>query len=110
MTAYVYVLVRRDLSFPQQAVQAAHAALEAARAGLIPRGADEPLAPHPHLVLCHVPSIDGLLRAADRLRGAGVRFRLFHEPDLGGAPTALATEPLRGEDRAPLRRFPLLKE
>ena len=91
-------------------MQAAHAALEAARAGLIPREADQPLAPHPHLVLCHVASIDGLLRAVGQLSGAGVRFRIFHEPDLGGAPTALATEPLRGEARAPLRRFPLLRE
>jgi hypothetical protein len=105
----VYVLVRRDLSFPQQAVQAAHAAIEACRAGLIPSHRDGHL-PHPHLVLCHVGSIQGLLRAAELLRRAGIRFQLFHEPDLGGAPTALATEPLRGEARAPLRRFPLLKE
>jgi hypothetical protein len=86
-------------------VQAAHAAVEAARAGLIPPGG-----PHPHLVLCHVGSIHGLLRAADRLEHAGVRFQIFHEPDRDGAPTALATAPLRGEARAPCRRFPLLKE
>ncbi len=108
---YVYVLVRRDLTFPQQAVQAAHAAIEGCRAGLIPGNHDGDVThPHPHLVLCHVGSIPGLLRAAESLRAAGIRFQLFHEPDLGGAPTALATEPLRGEARAPLRRFPLLKE
>lgn len=99
------MLVRRDLTLPQQAVQAAHAAIEAARAGLIPRDNA-----HPHLVLCHVASVPALMNAAGRLALAGVRFQLFHEPDWDGVPTALATEPLRGEARAPLRRFPLLKE
>ena len=98
-------------------MQAAHAAIEACRTGLIPPNgsgdgglAPGGEAPHPHLVLCHVNSIPALLRAAESLRAAGIRFQIFHEPDLGGAPTALATEPLRGEARAPLRRFPLLKE
>ena len=90
---------------PQQAVQAAHAAIEAARTGLIPRDGA-----HPHIVLCHVPSIPALMHAAGQLNRAGVRFQLSHEPDWDGVPTALATEPLRGEARAPLRRFPLLKE
>ena len=90
-------------------MQAAHAAIEACRARVIPLS-DSDGVPHPHLVLCHVGSIPALLRAAESLRRGGIRFQLFHEPDLGGAPTALATEPLRGEARAPLRRFPLLKE
>jgi hypothetical protein len=99
------VLVRRDLAPPHQAVQAAHAAIEAARAGLIPRDGD-----HPHVILCHLSSIAALMNAADGLALAGVQFQLFHEPDWDGVPTALATGPLRGEARAPLRRFPLLKE
>jgi hypothetical protein len=86
-------------------VQAVHAAIEAARAGLIP-----PDGQHPHVVVCEVGSIDSLLRAADRLSRSNIRHRLFFDPDLGCAPTALATEPMRGSLRALFRRFPLLKE
>lgn len=50
------------------------------------------------------------MRAVRRLEAAGVKHAIFFEPDLGGAPTAVATEPLRGKARALLRRFPLLKE
>jgi hypothetical protein len=86
-------------------VQAIHAALEAGRAGLIPSEGE-----HPHLVLCHVDSIHALLRASDRLALADIRHQLFREPDLDGAPTALATEPVRGRSRAHFRRFQLFKE
>jgi hypothetical protein len=98
------VLVRRDLPAPQQAVQAIHAALEAGRAGLIASNAE-----HPHVVLCHVESIHALLRASDQLKQAEILHQLFHEPDLDGAPTALATEPVRGKVRAHFRRFQLLR-
>jgi hypothetical protein len=101
----VYVLVRRDLPAAQRAVQAIHAALEAGRAGLIAQGGA-----HPHVVLCHVNSIAALLRASDRLKGAEIRHQVFCEPDLGCAPTALATEPVRGRTRAHFRRFQLYKE
>jgi len=86
-------------------VQAVHAAIEAARAGLIPASGE-----HPHVVVCAVGSTESLLRAADRLSQFNIRHRLFFEPDLGCAPTALATEPVRGSPRALFRRFPLLKE
>jgi hypothetical protein len=98
------VLVRRDLPGPQQAVQAVHAALEAGRAGLIGSGGA-----HPHVVLCHVESIHALLRASDQLNRARILHQLFHEPDLDGAATALATEPVRGKVRAHFRRFQLLR-
>jgi hypothetical protein len=100
----VYVLVRRDLPAAQQAVQAIHAALEAGRAGLIARGGE-----HPHVVLCRVSSIGALLRASDQLKGAQIRHQVFCEPDLDCAPTALATEPVRGLNRAHFRRFQLYK-
>jgi len=80
--------VRRDLPAAQIAVQAAHAALEAARHFLPPDH------PHPHLVLCRVSSERDLLSAADRLDRRGVRFTIFREPDRAGEATALATEPL----------------
>ncbi|MBY0461149.1 MAG: hypothetical protein K2V38_27825 [Gemmataceae bacterium] len=100
--SHLYVLVRRDLSAPQIAVQAAHAAIEAARRFL---PTDHP---HPHLVLCGVAHERALLAAADRLERAGVRFSLFREPDLNDAATALATEPLGSDRRRVLARHPCL--
>jgi hypothetical protein len=86
----------------QIAVQAVHAAVEAARHFLPP---DQP---HPHLVLCRVSSNRGLLSAADRLDRLGIRFRIFREPDRAGEATALATEPLGPDQRALFARYPCL--
>ena len=83
-------------------MQAAHAAIEAARLFLLPEQ------PHPHLVLCAVASERALLATADRLDRAGVRFALFREPDRNDEVTALATEPLRAERRGALARYPCL--
>jgi len=96
------VLVRRDLPAAQIAVQAVHAAIEAARHFL---PTDHP---HPHLVLCRVSSERDLFAVADRLDRLGVRFQLFREPDRVGEATALATEPLGPERRGPLARYPCL--
>jgi hypothetical protein len=96
------VLVRRDLPAAQIAVQAVHAAIDAARHFL---PADHP---HPHLVLCRVSSERDLFAAADRLDRLGIRFQLFREPDRAGEATALATEPLCPARRSPLARYPCL--
>ena len=92
--------MRRDLPAAQIAVQAAHAAIEAARL-FLPTD-------HPHLVLCRVASERELLAAADRLERAGIRFALFREPDRNNEATALATEPLCARRRRVLARYPCL--
>jgi hypothetical protein len=86
----------------QIAVQAVHAAIEAARHFLTP---DQT---HPHLVLCSVGSQRDLLAAADRFDRLGIRFQIFREPDRDGEASALATEPLGPERRGPLARYPCL--
>jgi hypothetical protein len=96
------VLVRRDLSHPQQVVQACHACLEAARA-FLPSQAE-----HPTLVICGVRDERRLGHCLDRLRRAGIGFRVFSEPDLGDRLTAAATEPLRGPLRAFFKDYSLL--
>jgi hypothetical protein len=83
-------------------VQAAHAAIDAARRFLPPDR------PHPHLVLCRVSSQRDLLAAADRLDRLGIRLQLFREPDRAGEATALATEPLGPDRRGALARYPCL--
>ena len=90
---YVYVIIRRDISIEQQAVQIGHAALEAGRALY---AADEPIA---SLIVLEVPDKTGLLAAADRLKRYDIAFELFFEPDFGMGESALATRPVRGKER-----------
>jgi hypothetical protein len=67
-------------------VQACHAALAAGR--------DLVRHPDPHLVLLSIPTQADLVALSVRLTKAGVAHRVFCEEDLGGRPTALATEGL----------------
>lgn len=78
--------------------------LDAARAGVVPLAG-----PHPNFVICGVPGVAGLLSAAAHLGRSGVRFHVWSDSLFGGDPTAICTEPLRGDRRAALRRYPLLK-
>jgi hypothetical protein len=98
----VYVLVRRDLTAPQQIVQACHACLEASRTFLATDSE------HPHLVVCGVRDELRLGHFLERMRRSGVRFRAFFEPDLDNQLTAAATEPLRGPQRRVFRDCRLL--
>lgn len=88
----------RSLSIAQQAVQGAHASIEAARDGLISSG------PHPHLVLCRAKNLQ---KEVERLEASGIRYRSFHESDLDGRLTAVATEPLFGDTRRRLSHLTL---
>lgn len=94
--------MRQDLSSAQQAVQACHAVVEATREFLTPGMA------HPYMVLCGVKNEAELAREWERLKAYGVRVAAFHEPDRNGELTAVATEPLSGEARRPMRRYKLL--
>jgi hypothetical protein len=88
MKAYTYVLVRKDISAVQRAVQACHASLHAGFAF------DEP-EDTPSLVLLQVDDEPALEAAAERLNRYAVAHRLFHEPDFGPMGfSALATAPL----------------
>lgn len=100
--SHFYILVRADLTQAQQAVQAAHAAVEAARA--FPDSED-----HPHLVICTVPNLRCLEIALSRLSERGLQCFPFVEPDLGGELTAFATSPLRGRQRRHLAKYNLMR-
>lgn len=86
-------------------MQACHAVDASARQGLLP--ADQV---HPHRALLAVKGLPELEAAQRWLTENGVRFALFEEEDLGGQPTALASETVTGERRKIFRRFSLLKE
>lgn len=71
-----------------QAVQAVHAGIAAGR--------DLVKVDCPHLVLL---TQTALVKLSCHLSKHGVAHRVFHEDDMGGRPTALATEPIDSEDR-----------
>jgi hypothetical protein len=97
-------VVRKDLTPSQQAVQAQHALLEAAKHLKVTNWND-----HPHLVLCGVNSLQKLLNCSAYLKSHGIDHAIWTEPDINGEPTALATTLITGEIRKTLRKYQLLQ-
>lgn len=95
------MLVRKDLTPSQIAVQAAHAAIFSTKEAPY-------LDEHPHLVICGLDSETKLKNAIDRLEANGIRCYSFYEPDIGNQLTAAATGIIRGQDRLHFKRFQLL--
>jgi hypothetical protein len=73
-----------------QAVQATHAGIAAGR--------DLIRCEQPYLVLLTVPTQHELIKLSCHLTKHVVKHKVFHEDDMGGRPTALATEPIGKED------------
>ena len=101
---YLYVIVRRDLSLPHQAVQACHAVFEAALT--FP---PKPPQVTPNVVYCDVRDEQRLLKFARKLDKEGIRYTLFQEPDIGNQYTALATE-IVTDCRSVFKDLQLVKE
>ena len=98
MTPYMYLFVRDDLSHAQQIVQAAHAA------EMI--GSKYQSAKANHIVLCSAKDSEHLWSIAEFLDEHDIDLEMFYEPDIESH-TAIATKPLRGDERLPLRKFQL---
>jgi hypothetical protein len=98
---YLYVLVRRDLSNAQKAVQSAHAVVEAARAYIKPGDI------HPSIIICEVKNEQKLKMVMEELCDK-VPFQVFREPDRGMEITAIASAPVIGEQRKLFARFQLI--
>lgn len=99
MTPYMYLFVREDLSPSQQIIQGCHAV-------------DSINTRHNsgdinHMVLCQASHGDHLMSIAEYLDEKGIDYAMFCEPDIGNQYTAIATKPLRGQEREPLRKFKL---
>lgn len=99
----MYIFIREDLSKPQQIVQASHAALEAGFTFQKPKTTT-------HIVLIGTKNQAELRETAEYLERHGIEFEMFFEPDYDTGYTAIATRPLFGKERRPLKRFQLLKE
>ncbi len=100
----MYIIVRRNLTHPQQAVQASHAATVAAKRFISDQEID-----NLHIAILGVADEVKLLKCASKLEAQGVRFCLFTEPDMGNEATAIATEAIFGERRRIFRNYQLLK-
>lgn len=100
---YMYVLVRKDQSYGQIIVQAAHAAMEATRKLVSPE------AEHPHLVICGIKNEVQLEKAKQRLDSIGIDSIMFYEADRNDEPTAFATRLVYGDERKHFRKYQLLK-
>lgn len=94
----LYVIVRKDLSVPQQAVQGGHAIAEF-------------LLEHDNhgwdngtLVYLGVPDEQGLKKQIERLSLTGINHSVFIEPDIGDQMTAIAAV----SDGKPFRKLRLL--
>lgn len=99
--AYLYVLVRKDLSPEQIAVQASHAAFDAGKqfgAGL-----------DPYLVLCGVDGPEELAAAHDHLLEHELPLCRFYEPDHGTGYSALASLAVTPKQRRAFKRYPLYR-
>lgn len=96
------MFVRTDLPYAQQIVQAAHATLEAGFRFEKPEKTS-------HIVLISADNEDELHNIAHYLSNKGIMYEIFYEPDNDTGFTAIATQPLHGQQRKPLKRFKLLQ-
>jgi hypothetical protein len=79
------VVVRADLSIPQQLCQAVHAAHESGIRFGNPNDISS-------VVVCSVPDETSLLLEQEKVESKGIKTILFREPDINNQATAFATE------------------
>ena len=97
----MYIIVRKDLSPAQKAVQAAHAAIESTKSWPYKES-------HPHLVVLEVNNEEKLKKVLEKSRSNGILTTEFHESDVGL--TAIATRPIVHQfERDIFKNYQLLK-
>lgn len=101
-TNYTYCFLRKDLPGVVRAIQLGHACMELGKM----LDSEEPIA---NLILFEVQNEQELVRASSWLEDVGVKFHMFHEPDYDTGYTAIACEPLSGDQRVPFSGFKLFE-
>lgn len=91
---YIYVFVRKDLSIAQQIIQVSHASSDMAWR----KASDQP-SETPNVCLFQVENERELVAVAQCMKRDGVEHEMFYERDHDTGYTALATVPIRGEQR-----------
>lgn len=85
--AYVYALIRKDISAEQQIVQTAHATLEAGFRFQMPKSVA-------NLIVLEIADEPALRMASDKLMMLGIDHHMFFEPDNNMGFSAIATRPI----------------
>jgi len=104
----LYVVVRKDLSFPQKIVQSCHSVFESVLN--IPPQPPWVHPVHPNIISCEVRDERQLIKFSEKLDKEGVWYALFQEPDIGDQYTSLATEIVYGDRRFLFKNLQLIKE
>lgn len=94
----MYIFIRQDLSHTYQIIQAAHATHQA---GIRFGKTELPT----HFALIGANDENDLQKIAMHLDYHQIEYEMFHEPDHNTGFTAIATRPLYGDQRKPLRKF-----
>ena len=100
----MYVFVREDLTPAQVAVQSCHAVIECANAFAL-----KDLAEHPSVIILGIKNETKLHQIRSYLIENEVQHVHFYEPDIGHELTAIATQPIFGEQRKLFRKFQLVR-
>jgi hypothetical protein len=98
---YIYIFVRQDLSNEQQLVQAAHVTL------VLGNQLRDYKVDDLYFAVIGVPDIKGLVKAAHDLGDR--QYVKFYEPDQGNTITAIATFPIKDQDRGELLKYKKLQ-
>lgn len=101
MTPYIYLFIREDLGVAQQIIQTAHAVDDLYKT-------IQPGDRTNHMVLFAIRNERDLELTSKYLTENEIHHTMFYEPDVF-AHTAIATEPIKGEQRKLFRRFKLKK-
>lgn len=96
---YMYLFTRKDLSPQQQIIQTAHSA------HII--GKNQECDSVPNAVLIGAKNEVDLMAIKEYLEYFDIAHEIFYEPDVDQH-TAIATYPLEGKQRIPLRKFELM--
>jgi hypothetical protein len=100
----IFVRARSQGFVPSTAGRAGLPRLDQAARSFLSAGAA-----HPFVIVCGIRDGPALARCLDRIRSSGIAHRAFYEPDIGGQLTAIATEPVRPEQRRFFRKYQLLR-
>lgn len=105
---YFYVFVRQDISPEYQAVQACHAAAKMGHREGASQFSEKSF-DQLYITLVGVPDVNGLVTAIADISALGLEAYMFHEPDLNGELTAVASSPIPASERKRLLSYKRLK-